>query len=749
MSSTGSMASPPSASLRGLEAVVSFAIFALLGFMGFMVRLFSVIRYESIIHEFDPWFNFRSTKVLVDQGSYAFWNWFDQRSWYPLGRIVGGTVYPGIMYTAYVMHALLHTIGFKVDIREVCVLTAPTFSFLTALAAYLLTTECADSAAGLLAAVTVVIAPGYMSRSVAGSYDNEAVAITALVATFFMWVRSVNTGSTRWSVLATIVYMYMVSTWGGYVFIINLIPIYTILMIFSGRYSHRLYVAYSIFYVLGTLLSMQIRFVGFNAVRTGEHMAAAGTFAFLHLYCAVQWVRSFVPKKSFAAITNMLIAATIVLIGTGVSVGLAKGYFGGWEGRFWSLLDPTFAKRQIPLISSVSEHQPTSWDSIVFAVHFTAVLVPVGLFYVFRNVNDASLFLVVYCMFSVYFVGVMVRLLLVLAPAAVMLASIGFSATIKPLIASIKREFLSSPVPENSVETKIEEILATPEVDKRQTRKRKGPPTVATSPSMPSSILSAGPGTLPVVFALAVIGLLCLPLAHYIRHGVWTASEAYSSPSVVLSTRNPDGSRGYIDDFREAYYWLHENTPDDAKILSWWDYGYQLAGFANRTTIVDNNTWNNTHIGMVGRVLNSPEEKAFRICKKIDVDYVLIVFGGLVGFSGDDINKFLWPVRISRSVDTSVVEHDYLTSRGGYSIGDDAGQAFKDSIMYKMAYYRFHHQSYHDNQGGFDRVRHRHIARDEISLTYFEEAFSSKTWIVRIFRVKKFSNRGFRTLKFP
>jgi len=38
-------------------------------------RLFSVIRFESIIHEFDPWFNFRATKYLVQHGFYSFWDW--------------------------------------------------------------------------------------------------------------------------------------------------------------------------------------------------------------------------------------------------------------------------------------------------------------------------------------------------------------------------------------------------------------------------------------------------------------------------------------------------------------------------------------------------------------------------------------------------------------------------------------------------------------------------------------------------
>lgn len=56
-------------------------------------------------------------------------------------------------------------------------------------------------------------------------------------------------------------------------------------------------------------------------------------------------------------------------------------------------------------------------------------------------------------------------------------------------------------------------------------------------------------------------------------------------------------------------------------------------------TLVDNNTWNNTHIATVGKAMSSREEVSYPILKKHDVDYVLIIFGGLIGFSGDDINK--------------------------------------------------------------------------------------------------------------
>lgn len=70
--------------------------FALAGIciLAFSLRLFSVIKYESVIHEFDPYFNYRVTQFLTKEGFYNLWNWFDDRTWYPLGRVIGGTVYP-------------------------------------------------------------------------------------------------------------------------------------------------------------------------------------------------------------------------------------------------------------------------------------------------------------------------------------------------------------------------------------------------------------------------------------------------------------------------------------------------------------------------------------------------------------------------------------------------------------------------------------------------------------------------------
>lgn len=243
------------------------------------------------------------------------------------------------------------------------------------------------------------------------------------------------------------------------------------------------------------------------------------------------------------------------------------------------------------------------------------------------------------------------------------------------------------------------------------------------------------------MYAVSVVTALILFLVLYVRHCTWVTSEAYSSPSVVLHVNNP-GGRVVFDDFREAYYWLRHNTPEDAKIMSWWDYGYQISAMANRTILVDNNTWNNTHIATVGRAMASTEAVAYPIMQSLDVDYVLIFFGGMVGYSSDDINKFLWMVRIGGGVYPEIVEKDYFDEQGRFSVERDGSEIMLNSLMYKLCYYRFGEVMTEQNQPpGYDRVRKVEIGNKDFELEYLDEAFTSEHWLVRIYKVNKEDNR--------
>jgi dolichyl-diphosphooligosaccharide---protein glycosyltransferase len=71
-----------------------------------------------------------------------------------------------------------------------------------------------DESAGLLAAAFIGVVPGYISRSVAGSYDNEAIAIFLLMFTFYCWIKALKTGSAFFGTVAALFYFYMVAAWG-------------------------------------------------------------------------------------------------------------------------------------------------------------------------------------------------------------------------------------------------------------------------------------------------------------------------------------------------------------------------------------------------------------------------------------------------------------------------------------------------------------------------------------------------------
>lgn len=79
-------------------------------------------------------------------------------------------------------------------------------------------------------------------------------------------------------------------------------------------------------------------------------------------------------------------------------------------------------------------------------------------------------------------------------------------------------------------------------------------------------------------FIISVTGFLSFRVVYLFCLGkelsMQVASEAYSSPSIVLQAKGPGDTKIIFDDFREAYRWLSQNTGDNEIVMSWWDYGY-------------------------------------------------------------------------------------------------------------------------------------------------------------------------------
>lgn len=561
------------------------------------------------------------------------------------------------MVTSGIIYHFLHAISVPVDIRNICVLLAPVFSGLTAYASYLLTNEMITSrSAGLLAAVFMGIAPGYISRSVAGSYDNEAIAIFLLVITYAMWVKALKQGSMLYGALCALFYGYMVASWGGYAFITNLISLHAFVLVLMGRFSSRLYVSYTTWYALGTLSSMQIPFVGFLPVRTSEHMPALGVFGLLQLIGLIEYLNYAIPGRRlflYGCVFSLFAAGLFGLVILTVS-----GIVAPWSGRFYSLWDTGYAKIHIPIIASVSEHQPTAWPAFFFDLNMLIWLFPAGVYLCFKQLKDEHIFIAVYALTASYFAGVMVRLMLTLTPVVCIASAIAVS------------KMLDTFMTIDSTEPAVAASHDWSDASKKKAKRTQSDPH-----EEPLGIFS-------LFSKVMVVIVMTVYLLLFVLHCTWVTSNAYSSPSVVLASRMPDGSQHIIDDYREAYQWLRQNTKEDAKIMSWWDYGYQIGGMADRPTLVDNNTWNNTHIATVGKAMSSREDVSYPIMLQHEVDYVLVVFGGLLGYSGDDINKFLWMVRIAEGIwPDEVKERDFFTTRGEYRVDAGATETMRNSLM--------------------------------------------------------------------
>lgn len=704
-------------------------ILVLIALMGFGMRLFSIIRYESIIHEFDPWFNYRATIYLVKNGWFEFLNWFDETAWYPLGRSVGGTVYPGIMVTSAVAHYITNNIlGFPVDIREICVFLAPVCSGLTAFAAYLLTKELKDSSAGLLAAGFIVICPGYISRSVAGSYDNEAIAIFLMVSCFYLWIKASKTGSSIYGAACAMNYFYMVSSWGGYSFVINMIPLHVFGLLVMGRYTDALYRSYSTFYILGTLASMTVPFVGFQPTFSSEHMPALGVFGLVQLFAAARVVRGLVDDDKFKVLLKVSIGI-VSAAGFGVVAALSfLGKISPLGGRVYSLWDTGYAAKHIPIIASVSEHQPTAWGSLYMDFQWLFYLFPAGIWWCFRKRRNEHIFAILYGTLASYFAGVMVRLILTLAPIVCVTAAIACSQILDSTFQT-KEQQQQQP---SSTEAQSIQNNTIPQPTLNEPKDNRG-----------GGFQMSGKGkfkSLDWITKCLIAGPIVYHLIHYVYHSVWMTQMAYSSPSVIISSRNAEGKEVIIDDFRDAYYWLRRNTPKDSRILSWWDYGYQIAGFSDRTTIVDNNTWNNTHIATVGKVMATSETVSYKVMRQLDANYVLVICGAASGYSGDDVNKFLWMVKIAAGVyPNDVKEKDYMNSQGSFAIDHSAPVKLTNSILYKTIY---HKMSSIGGPNMMDTARQSPIADPNPKLSVLEEVFSSERFIVRIYKVKNPDSLG-------
>eukprot|EP00547_Thalassionema_nitzschioides_P010410 CAMPEP_0194229208 /NCGR_PEP_ID=MMETSP0156-20130528/43769_1 /TAXON_ID=33649 /ORGANISM="Thalassionema nitzschioides, Strain L26-B" /LENGTH=781 /DNA_ID=CAMNT_0038961751 /DNA_START=290 /DNA_END=2633 /DNA_ORIENTATION=- len=768
----------------GLGNVLYFALS-----QAYSIRMVAIEEYGRVVHEFDPYFNYRATEYLWQHGWYSFRTWFDHESWYPLGRPVGTTIYPGMQVTSVLIKKYLLP---EWSINDICCFVPVWFGVLATLATALLAYECsvgvhttkntttttntvvvekkkeqetawfgvlATLATALLAyecsvgvhttkkksttttsvvvveeeegagnsnktnnntnndpqefssilnsipivkqiyqativplwknfivnkwieltgapyglmgvyeqtttnnngsttttvnstpaleaavitALCMSMVPAHLMRSVGGGYDNESVAVFAMTFTFYCWTRSLRGNDTPnyvWSVLSGLAYFNMVAAWGGYVFVLNLIGVHASVLVLMGRYSKKLYVSYTLFYSIGTVLAIQVPVVGWTPLKSLEQMGpllAFGIFQLLELCQVILRAKKRTNKnnnkkngstnksnkksnnkKTFMnsiIIDNDWLMVHLQVFGTAAALALViafvlngRGYFGPISSRVRGLF-VKHTKTGNPLVDSVAEHQPANAGAYEqYLTKHVVLLCPVGFAYVaFCQFHDSSSFLVVYGLAAYFFSNKMVRLILLTAPIASVLVGITLSHVwcwgVTALLGrrpSLQPFLMGSSTSETTTTT----ATTTPTITKSSKKgKKKGAKEedddddddVLNKTSHASSTTTASSSSKPVVYnenyLVRIVRLVlfgyCILFQHKDRatdffNTCHELSRHLSHPTIIQKGQNRQtGEIVLMDDYRQAYWWLRDNTPQDSRILAWWDYGYQIAGIA-------------------------------------------------------------------------------------------------------------------------------------------------------------------------
>jgi dolichyl-diphosphooligosaccharide--protein glycosyltransferase len=556
------------------------------------------------LSEFDPYFHYDVTEHIVANGFASWVDYRTDRAWYPWGRHVGRTSFPGLPMTSAALHLGLQLLGVQASVLDVCILFPVLFAALTCIVAFFLGREVGGDGVGLLAALFLAITPAYIGRTTLGFFDTETVGIFGILLVFLFYIRALKAEDRRWQLgygaAAGLALGYVFASWGASRYPLSLVALFTFILLVAGRYRRRLLAAYVPLVVVALLIALQVPKLGWPFIREFESIAAIGVVFLL----AMREVAERFPAPR----TRLLFSAVCVTGLAGAALALwVMGFISLPIGKFLSVLNPLL-RLDSPLVESVQEHRPATWASFYYQFGTLTFLAPLGIYFAFQRPTDEKLLLVSYAVTALYFSASMIRLTILLAPALCILAAMAVVAVLQPFADIAFRRIFS----------------------RRRLRF--------------TATVSRG---FAVVLVVVLFAVAFLPQ----MRGV----DAAFSPTTLASSSLP--VRSGVPDWSEALVWMKETLPQDAVVASWWDYGYWITVGAERISLADNGTVNATQIAQIGQMFMSNETTALPILKRLDADHVLVFTTLPLAASGQNLFgdevKWRWMAKIGWNDNTA------------------------------------------------------------------------------------------------
>lgn len=562
------------------------------------------------LNEFDPFFNYRATQYIVDNGISAYYEWDDDLSWYPHGRNVANNSQIALHVTAATTYWLF---GGGTDLYDFTIVFPAVFGSLTAIVIFALVRVIGGTAAGLFAALLFSISLPILIRGPIGWFKSEPFGLFLAILAMYLLLSGINSHN-RKIVFAKLVgagffTSFAVSAWGGNLFFIMVISLFFIILPFL-RNDHKFLVYVIPFYTAIVFLTTFAFPRVVDSLTFGlSGIALLVSTAFLVSCILIQSKSS--TNKTRNGLLFLLIL--LIIIPTALAVNTEFQFLPSTSHRYLNALNP-FLTTTSPLVDSVSEHATTTLaQSFLFHSSLMA-FAGIGVWLVIKNLqnkthsflkNDMMAFSLIFGFVGVYLSSTFVRLETFGSVSVILLASLGLTI--------LAKYFFS-----------------------KDSNLRKFPST-----------------SLQISFVAGVTILLMMPLVYPVGSEVATAVDI---PPTILT-----GATGYpvtTNDWLDALDWIKNNTPKDAVFASWWDYGYWISTMGERATLADNSTTSTRIIENIARIFFSDPDTAWVALNQTQSDYILIFIAGEnlsrgdnaplynLGGGGDESKK-QWFIRIA------------------------------------------------------------------------------------------------------
>jgi len=609
--------------------------------LAFVIRLLPM-RWGTYLSEFDPYFQYRVTEHMVENGIFSWatgWSTMDPSRdflrWYPYGQEIVRMAFPGLPFTAASSYLILNALGLPITLFEFVVLFPAIMGTLTCLVMYFLGKDIGGKEVGLFSALFLALNAAYIGRTSWGFFDDETVGIFGILLFTLFFLRSIETekpfkNSLAYAIAAGLSLGYIFASWGAARYPMGMTVLFVFAMLLLRRYSSRLFFSYSTTFGVALFIAVNIPKNGLRFLTDSSVLAVFGVFLLLCIYEAIGYIKTTKMKTLFVIIFLALLVFSVLILSW---LGLVKGL----QAKYLSVLNP-FERFTRPIVESVQEHRPAAWGSFYYDFGIGIFFVPLGLFFAVRNPTNRNIFLGIFGLTSIYFASSMIRLTLLMAPALCLLWALALVRLLRPFITILKE---------------------VPMLPRRKTR-------FATRVGKEFS------GAVLIIVFL----LLMFTFVTGLTSGGPRVFGQADSPTTLAAASVPVKPAGTVPDWIDTLAWMRENLPSTAVVASWWDYGYWIAVWGNRTSLADNGTWNITQIQNVGLMFMSNEAGAIEILEnwnqdarsygfQSNVSHVLVFTtfdrNGNDAMVGDE-GKWRWMARIPGLDDESF---------GNFSLGTD------------------------------------------------------------------------------